>query len=288
MIIKESDMNIGAGYNALALLDEMAYLTEEESAYYPAMVPVLENSRIGAYTIALEDIDEFCESNGIADMGYAVSQICEAAKIQPSDVVFTIKEENIIGNDELAGLAADIMNEGIGIAALPISDNDPHMILADVALEACQYGDDSLLEAYINRDWDMLLEKAQGGGAEWIEARQKAEAEADDDSAATTIAEKPNRAPKTGAAAMLEKVKHAASWPIRQISKMIAALRRWAFKNRNAEGAIKSRIAKAIDWLTSLLHKKKIEPGTAGNNPNAKGGVATYDQNTGTSTYKDN
>ena len=75
---------------------------------------------------------------------------------------------------------------------------------------------------------------------------------------------------------------------LQQQQLQIAALRRWAFKNRNAEGAIKSRIAKAIDWLTSLLHKKKIEPGTAGNNPNAKGGVATYDQNTGTSTYKDN
>jgi hypothetical protein len=59
----------------------MSYLTEEESAYYPAMVPVLENSRIGAYTIALEDINEFCESNGIEDMGYAVAQICEASQI---------------------------------------------------------------------------------------------------------------------------------------------------------------------------------------------------------------
>ena len=69
MIIKESQMS--QGLNGLSLLDEMSYLTEEESAYYPAMVPVLENSRIGAYTIALEDINEFCESNGIEDMGYA-------------------------------------------------------------------------------------------------------------------------------------------------------------------------------------------------------------------------
>lgn len=241
MIIKESDMNVG--YNAIALLDEMTYLTEEESAYYPAMVPVLENSRIGAYTIALEDINEFCESNGIEDMGYAVSQICEASQIQPSDVVFTIKEENIIGNDELAGLAANIMNEGIGIAAVPISTNDPFYVLADIALEACQYGNDSLLEAYVNRDWDAF--------AEAEEAKQAA------DQNANTDANGADKGKEKEAESLLAKVKSAATWPARQISKMIAALERWSYQNKNAEGAIKSRIAKAINWLMKLLHGQK-------------------------------
>lgn len=161
MLIQESDLAVSRGGDVFSMLESMEYLTEEESTYDAAMVPVVENGRIGANVIALEDIMKFCESNGIEDMGYAVSEICESSQVDPSTLVFSIKEETALADDDMAQLAADVMSEGCSVVAVPPSPYDPLNEMAGMAVEACFYGDMSLLEAYANFDFYEFLDEAK-------------------------------------------------------------------------------------------------------------------------------
>ena len=160
MLIQESDLAVSRGGDVFSMLESMEYLTEDESTYDAAMVPVVENSRIGANVIALEDVMKFCEINGIEDMGYAVSEICESSQVDPSTIVFSIKEETALADDDMAQLAADVMSEGCSVVAVPPSPYDPLNEMAGMAVEACFYGDMSLLEAYANFDFDEFLDEA--------------------------------------------------------------------------------------------------------------------------------
>ena len=159
MLIQESDLAVSRGGDVFSMLESMEYLTEEESTYDAAMVPVVENGRIGANVIALEDVMKFCESNGIEDMGYAVSEICESSQVDPSTIVFSIKEETALADDDMAQLAADVMSEGCSVVAVPPSPYDPLNEMAGMAVEACFYGDMSLLEAYANFDFYEFLDE---------------------------------------------------------------------------------------------------------------------------------
>lgn len=161
MLIQESDLAVSKSRgDVFSLLESMDYLTEDESVYNAAMVPVVENSRIGAYVVALEDIMEFCESNGIEDMGYAVSQICEASNVEPSTLAFSVQETSVIADDDMAQLVSDVMSEGCNVLAVPPSPYDPLNEMAGMAVEACMNGDYSLLEAYANFDFEAFLDEA--------------------------------------------------------------------------------------------------------------------------------
>ena len=159
MLITESQLNVAS--NSMSLLENMTYLSESESAYYPAMVPVVENSRLGAHMIALEDLCRFAESNGIFDLGAALQSVCESSQISPNSVAFSVHEENVIADASMAELVAGIMNEGVAVVAMPISENAPEYVCAEMAIEAVANGDTSLLEAYANDDWDYFAENTQ-------------------------------------------------------------------------------------------------------------------------------
>lgn len=156
MLITESQLNVAS--DSMSLLENMTYLSESESTYYPAMVPVVENSRLGAHMIALEDLCQFAESNGIFDLGAALQSVCESSQISPSTVAFSVHEENVIADDSMADLVTGIMNEGIAVVAMPISENAPEYVCAEMAVDAAAYGDTSLLEAYANDDWEYFIE----------------------------------------------------------------------------------------------------------------------------------
>lgn len=139
------------------LLESIQYLAEDESGYPAAKVPVRENERFG-YTIALEDINNFCESNATDDMGYAVRQICNASGIDPYNVVFSIKEENLI-DKETTDFVLDIMQEGVPVVVAPISKNCIEYIMVDEAVDYFMHtGDESLLEALANDDIEAFAE----------------------------------------------------------------------------------------------------------------------------------
>ena len=172
MLITESQLGTGFSRSGMSLLENMSYLTEEESQYHAAMVPIVENARIGANVVALEDIMKFSESNGIEDLGYALSCVCEASGIEANTIAFSVQEESIILGEEAAYLAKDIMNEGINIFAVPTSQNDSLAFLAEMAIDDIfEYNDSSLLEAFVNGDWDMFLLEAKFGSFDDVKAR---------------------------------------------------------------------------------------------------------------------
>ena len=159
MLITESQLGTGFGRSGMSLLENMSYLTEEESQYHAAMVPIVENARIGANVVALEDIMKFSESNGIEDLGYALSCVCEASGIEANTIVFSVQETSVIADRDVANLVSDIMNEGVAIAAVPLSEYHPASILAEAAINhLINTGDSSMLEAFVNDDISSLLE----------------------------------------------------------------------------------------------------------------------------------
>lgn len=148
MLITESQMGfVNSKISGINLLEDMHYLSEAESVFSPALVPIVENTNVGANLIRLEDIISFAEANGIEDLGYALSSVCEASQVEPSTIAFTVQEENIIADDSLAELVGGIMQEGVAVIARPLNENNPMGILTDIAVEAfIESGD----EEYIN------------------------------------------------------------------------------------------------------------------------------------------
>lgn len=164
MLITESQLSTIK--SPLTLLDKMNYLTEAEAVYAPAMVPIVENTDVQANLVRLEDMIAFGESNGIEDLGYALTQVCEASQVDPSTVAFTVQDTSLIESEEIAQLASDIMNEGCPIIGVYISDNHPATILAEAAINYAVMNDnDALLEAYVSDDLDLFAE-AEGPDAE--------------------------------------------------------------------------------------------------------------------------
>ena len=159
MLITESQLGTGFGRSGMSLLENMSYLTEEESQYHAAMVPIVENTTIGANVVALEDIMKFSESNGIEDLGYALSMVCEASHIEANTVAFSVQETSIIADQDVANLVSDIMNEGAPIVAVPLSSYDPAYTLAESSLDYfVETGDSTFLEAYVNDDFEIFDE----------------------------------------------------------------------------------------------------------------------------------
>ena len=297
MLITESQLGTGFGRSGMSLLENMSYLTEEESQYHAAMVPVVENARIGANVVALEDIMKFSESNGIEDLGYALSMVCEASGIEPNTIVFSVQETSVIADAEVASLTRDIMNEGVAIAAVPLSEYHPANILAEAAVSRLiNTGDSSLLEAYVNDDLSMFAEDGEGVlnapvkqrdrmSAENYEKQKKAAAQQKEDefnahyeNSKTGPDGKPNPNYANPANVkdtdnMLEKIKkNAVNKPRDWVAAKIASLNAKMRDVINAANAaspdkkgilltIKKKLAQAIEWLTRHMNNLMVKAG---------------------------
>ena len=297
MLITESQLGTGFGRSGMSLLENMSYLTEEESQYHAAMVPIVENARIGANVVALEDIMKFSESNGIDDLGYALSCVCEASGIEANTIVFSVQETSVIADAEVASLTRDIMNEGVAIAAVPISERHPASILAEAAVNRLlNTGDSSLLEAYVNDDLSAFAEDGEGVlnapvkprdrmSAEKYEQQQKGAAQQKEDEFNAHYANSktgPDGKPNPNYAApanvkatesMLEKLKkNAVNKPRDWVAAKIASLNAKMRDVINAANAaspdkkgilltIKKKLAQAIEWLTRHMNNLMVKAG---------------------------
>ena len=265
MLITESQLGTGVARSGMSLLESMSYLTEEESKFHAAMVPVVENARIGANVVALEDIMKFAESNGIEDLGIALNAVCEASDIAANTVMFSVQETSVIADRATAGLVKDIMAEGVAIAAVPLSANHPASVLAEAAMdELFETGSHALLEAYINDSFGAFAEAAKKATAPVAQKAAKAAVAP----AAAPAAEDQVKSTET----MLEKIKKTAiDKPRDWIAAKIAALNAKMRDVINAANAadpekksiflkIKAMLAKAIEFLTRHMNNlmKKV------------------------------
>lgn len=149
MFISESVLNRGitGNINSLALLESMSYL---ESTYHPAMIPIVENSRLNAYVIDVEDVLRLSEETGEA-FDDAVISVAESNGIDPEDVILSIDEVAAYENDDIE----DLLNESIFYCVkkvLPQTDFVYNLMEA-VVNEAWETGDyDFIMEAIGKND----------------------------------------------------------------------------------------------------------------------------------------
>ena len=279
MVIKESQM-ISKDTTVSSILNNINYLDESAAQYHAAMVPVVENSALEGYIVRLEDMVSFAEANGIEDLGYAVSAVCEASEIDPQHLIFSVQEDSIIGDPEIASLTSDIMNEGVAIVAVPLSDAHP---VSQIVNEAMEYifetGDLSIIDALCEMDiHDMNKQRKEAGLAPLKSDIDQHE----DETGAADIKFKDKgsiEAEKNAADGIMAKAKLYAGKGRDFIAKYIAKLHDWARKinkkihsvdpkERTILQSIQKKITGAIAWLTARLSKISTKnSGYSRNNP---------------------
>ena len=241
---------LGSSLNeATSFLDNSYYLTEQESAYYPAMVLIRENSRLGLNLIRLEDLVDYSLANNITDSGYAINSVCEASNVDVGTIALSVDEVSILEDVDMADTVREFTNNGIPVFVAPLPSTDIACVMAEAVIDTCiEYDNaDYLLEAYVDDDFETLLNE-------------------------NVITDKISSAYKTvknAAGNAYDKVSSAISsakntsgkW----ISKKIASLRKlynkYSTKAKNFAGskydAICKKIRSAIDFLKSKLPGSK-------------------------------
>ena len=140
-------------------LDNSCYLTEQESIFYPAMVPIVENSRLGLNLIKLEDLVDYSIQNNITDSGYAIGRVCEAAGIDIGTIGVYVNETSIIQDNDLEDDVRSFIENGVPTFIAPLPKSDIAYVLAEAVVSCMEYYNnaDYLLEAYVLDDFDTLL-----------------------------------------------------------------------------------------------------------------------------------
>ena len=270
MLITESQLGTGFGRSGMSLLENMSYLTEEESQYHAAMVPIVENARIGANVVALEDIMKFSESNGIEDLGYALSCVCEASNVDKSTIAFSIQEENLIGYQQYSDIVQDILSENVDVFVSPISRESTVYQLAESAVSYLEeYDNDYLLEAFVNNDFDAFYEATEKVDMDKVEIDPKTKKGYIQDKNGTwkEVTSGDTGKLDNGIVIMhkLRRLKQEAidkprDWVAKQIAALNQKMRDFIKEAETADPKkrgillkIKEKIARAIEWLTRKL-----------------------------------
>ena len=165
MLYTADEMKTSFLDEAMAILEGANYLSEEESRYYPQMVPIRESTRIGKNLIRVEDLIEYSLSNGINDGAYALGQICEAANVDPQTIAFSVDEVSILEDSEMEDTVRQLMAAGAEVYAAPISENDMVYIMAETACDISIVGieedaedyTDALFEAFLDDDFETFF-----------------------------------------------------------------------------------------------------------------------------------
>ena len=249
MVFAERDMQLSSLDEATAILENASYLTDAESRYHPAMVPIRENSRLGCHLIRVEDFVDYSLSNGITEGGYALDQICEASGIDQSTVAFSVDEVSILEDVEMDDTVRGLLDAGAKVYAAPINENDMAYVMTESVVDAMlasmeqgneKYGD-SLFEAFISDDFDTYL------GEEFILESIQSKLQS----------------VKSGAQNYMNKIQdtisQAAGKSKNWIARKISSLRSLAVKAKNKLGAnanaIVAKINQGINYLGSQLKR---------------------------------
>lgn len=149
MVITTKDITNNDFLDEDKFIDDMIHLSNSESDYQPIMVPVRESSYLNKNIIRLEDLLEYSRSNSITDAGESITNVCEHAGIDIDSICFTLNEENLIGNEEMADTVKCFLSEGVDVLLNPIPEDDLAFRIGDMCYESfLATGDPFYLEAY--------------------------------------------------------------------------------------------------------------------------------------------
>ena len=252
---------------SLNLLESMEYIEPVNS---PAMVPVVENARIGANVVALEDIMKFSESNGIEDLGYALSCVCEASSVDKSTIAFSVQEESLIGYQGYSNIVRDILSENIDVFVSPISRESTVYQLAESAVSYLEeYDNDYLLEAFVNNDFDAFYEATENVNMDKVEIDPKTKKGYIQDKDGTWKEITSGNTGKLDNGIVIihklrrlkqEAVDKPRDWIAKQIAALNQKMREFITKAETGDPKkrgffmkIKEKIARVIEWLTRKL-----------------------------------
>lgn len=106
-------------------IDSLSVLSEAEYLTHPSEVPLLEWN--GIPHISLEYLCEFANNNGIADLGTALSYICETSNVS-GNIGVTILDYNII-DPNYKPIVEGFMKSGVDIIGIPTYSADGAYLL---------------------------------------------------------------------------------------------------------------------------------------------------------------
>ena len=120
---------------ASIVLDKMLPI-EENTEYYPELVPVFEDYEHATNIIRIEDLVEYATSNNITDGTDAITSICEANKVLPETISLSIDESNAFIDLDMLLTLKSFEEAGFNIFINPISSNDLNFIYTEAVLDS--------------------------------------------------------------------------------------------------------------------------------------------------------
>ena len=144
MLFRQSDLVYDLIKEANNILNESVYLDESEAVVSAKAIPVVENSRIGAYVVRLEDIATFSEDHGVS-YNNAMSVIAEANSIDIDHLAVAVKETTIMANP-------GIVNELANVVVTPLLKTDAMYRFAEACVDAfIESGDTSYMNLLVEK-----------------------------------------------------------------------------------------------------------------------------------------
>ena len=142
MLFKQSDLSYNSIQEASNILNESVYLDESEAVVSAKAIPVVENSRIGAYIVRFNDISTFAEDHGVS-YDNAISSIAESNGINMDDLAVAVKETTIMANP-------GIVNELANVVVTPLPETDSMYRFTEACVDAfIESGDTSYMDLLV-------------------------------------------------------------------------------------------------------------------------------------------
>ena len=142
MLFRQYDLAYDPIQEASNILNESVYLDESEAVVSAKAIPVVENSRIGAYVVRFNDISTFAEDHG---MNYenAIRSIAESNGINMDHLAVAVKETTIMANP-------DIVNEINNVVVTPLPQTDAMYRFTEACVDAfIESGDTSYMDLLV-------------------------------------------------------------------------------------------------------------------------------------------
>ena len=142
MLFRQYDLAYDPIQEASNILNESVYLDESEAVVSAKAIPVVENSRIGAYVVRFNDISTFAEDHG---MNYenAIRSIAESNGINMDHLAVAVKETTIMANP-------GIVNELANVVVTPLPKTDSMYQFTEACVDAfIESGDTSYMDLLV-------------------------------------------------------------------------------------------------------------------------------------------